>query len=115
MLSQTLAQYAHDRLKLSQQERIRFRLAPQISLEVLLILAAARGSVPLTHLFDQISAAEKSIRSHIRTLMASGLVVEAPHPIDGRAKLLALTARGAEDLAAHLLDIHSGQEDAVRA
>jgi len=115
MFSQSLAQYAHDRLKLSRRERIRFRLAPQISLEILLILAAERGSVPLTTLFNQIAAAEKSVRSHVRALMASGLVDEQPHPVDGRAKLLALTQRGIDDLAAHLTECNSGQNGAIQA
>jgi len=115
MLSQSLAQYAHDRLKLSQRERIRFRLAPQISLEILLILAAEHGSAPLTTLFAQIAAAEKSVRSHVRALMASGLVDEQPHPVDGRAKLLALTPRGIDDLTAHVTELHFGRPDSLQA
>jgi DNA-binding MarR family transcriptional regulator len=102
MVPQALAHYARVRLALTQRERIRFRLSPQISLEILLILAAEQGSAPLTGLFEQIAAAEKSIRSHIRALMASGLVDDAPHATDGRAKLLRLTPRGIEDLAAYV-------------
>jgi DNA-binding MarR family transcriptional regulator len=104
MLSQALVHYARDRLNLSQRERIRFRLAPQISLEILLILAAERGSTPLTRLFDQIAAAEKSIRSHVRVLMASGLLEEEKSRSDRRAKLLRLTPRGVDDLLSHLAE-----------
>jgi DNA-binding MarR family transcriptional regulator len=69
----------------------------------------------LTTLFEQIAAAEKSVRAHVRTLKASGLVDEQPHPVDGRAKLLALTPRGIDDLATHLIELHSGREDAIQA
>lgn len=102
MNHQNLALYARDRLELSRKERIRFRLAPQISLEILLILAAERGSAPLTELFTRIAAAEKSVRSHVRALMASGLIDEATDSSDRRAKLLRLTPLGLNDLSAHL-------------
>lgn len=101
MVPQALATYARDRLALSRDERIRFRLAPQISLEILLILAADHGSAPLTQLFDGISAAEKSIRSHVRVLMASGLIMEGKDSSDRRAKRLRLTARGVADLSTY--------------
>jgi DNA-binding MarR family transcriptional regulator len=108
MISQALADYARNRLTLSQRERIRFRLSPQISLEILLILAAEGGSIPLTRLFGQIAAAEKSVRSHVRALMSSGLVDEAPDDGDRRAKLLRLTIRGVDDLSTYALE-HSAQ------
>jgi DNA-binding MarR family transcriptional regulator len=102
MFSQDLARQAGDRLALSQRERIRFRLAPQITLEILLILASERGSISLGTLVQQIAAAEKSIRSHVRSLMASGLVEEQKLADDKRAKLLRLTPRGIDELTAYL-------------
>lgn len=113
---QNLAAYARDRLELSRRERIRFRLSPQISLEILLILAAERGSAPLTTLFDRIAAAEKSVRSHVRALIASGLIEDAPDPGDRRAKLLRLTPRGLNDLAAHIQEVSQFERaGAIRA
>jgi DNA-binding MarR family transcriptional regulator len=102
MFSQDLTSQAADRLALSQRERIRFRLAPQITLEILLILANERGAISLGALFEQIAAAEKSIRTHVRTLMASGFVEEQKLADDKRAKLLRLTPRGVDELTAYL-------------
>jgi DNA-binding MarR family transcriptional regulator len=102
MFSQDLARQAGDRLALSHRERIRFRLAPQITLEILLILASERGSISLGALVEQIAAAEKSIRSHVRSLMASGLVEEQKLADDKRAKILRLTPRGIDELTAYL-------------
>jgi DNA-binding MarR family transcriptional regulator len=111
MHSQTLADHARRRLEISQRERIRFRVAPQIALEVLLILAAEGGSTPLTSLFDRISAAEKSVRSHVRTLMALGLVHEERHSGDKRAKMLRLTPRGLQDLHSYAQECRDGGEN----
>lgn len=102
MFPQELARIAHDRLALSRRERVRFRIAPQITLEILLILASGNGSASLTSLFEQIAAAERSVRSHIRALMASGLVEENKQSRDTRAKMLRLTPRGVDDLTAYL-------------
>lgn len=102
MFSQDLTRRAANRLALSQRERIRFRLAPQITLEILLILATEHGSISLGTLVEQIAAAEKSIRTHVRTLMASGFVEERKLADDKRAKLMQLTPRGVDELTAYL-------------
>ena len=83
-------------------ERTRFRLAPQISLEILLLLGAGRGAVPLTRIYEDIAAAEKSVRSHVRALTAAGLVAEEQASGDKRTKRLRLTHRGQADLAAYV-------------
>lgn len=79
-------------------ERARFRLSPQISLEILLILGAQDGCAPLADIYERIAAAEKSVRAHLRTLMASGLVEEETGE-DKRTKRLVLTPRGRADLS----------------
>jgi DNA-binding MarR family transcriptional regulator len=112
MFSQDLTRQAADRLALAQRERIRFRLAPQITLEILLILATERGSISLGTLVEQIAAAEKSIRTHVRALMASGFVEEQKLADDKRAKLLRLTPRGVDELTAHFHE-HAPVPDAM--
>jgi DNA-binding MarR family transcriptional regulator len=116
MSFQILADHARSRLEIARRERVRFRLAPQIALEILLILAAEGGSSPLTSLFDRIAAAEKSVRSHVRTLTALGLVHEERDAADKRAKTLRLTPRGLQDLLSYAQECCAvGLESANRA
>lgn len=110
MYFQSLAAHARSRLEMARRERVRFRLAPQIALEILLILAAEGGAASLNSLFDRIAAAEKSIRSHVRTLTALGLVHEERDTADKRAKMLRLTPRGLEDLHAYAQECSVGHD-----
>lgn len=104
MFHQDISAFARARLDLARMERLRFRLAPQISLEILLILGAARHAVPLLEIHERIAAADKSIRIHLRALMQSGLVAEEEVSGDRRTKRLRLTERGQADLAAYVDD-----------
>jgi DNA-binding MarR family transcriptional regulator len=102
MISKNVSDFARYRLDLCSRERRRFRLPPQISLEILLLLAEQDGAAALNRIYEQIPAAEKSVRSHIRALIASRLVEEGEPGADRRAKSLRLTSRGAADLATYV-------------
>jgi predicted transcriptional regulator len=86
-------------LKLCRMERQRFKVSPQIPLEVFLLLGAHHGALALSEIYEQIPATEKAIRLHLHSLVSSGLIIEQQARDDKRSKEVALTERGFEMLS----------------
>ena len=98
------AHFAKRRLKLSRMERRFFKVAPQIPLEVFLLLGANHGAMALSAIYEEIPATEKAIRLHLLKLVSSDLIVEQPGPDDKRAKEIALTERGFDMLSSYMAE-----------
>ena len=60
--------FAMRRLKLCRMERQRFKVSPQIPLEIFLLLGSNHGASPLSEIYEQIPATEKAIRLCICTI-----------------------------------------------
>jgi DNA-binding MarR family transcriptional regulator len=67
--------------------------------KVLEVLEGA-GSIRQTALAQELGFAPRSVTQAVESLASDGLVERKPDPDDGRAKLVALTDKGAEALAA---------------
>jgi predicted transcriptional regulator len=85
-------------------ERQRFKVSPQIPLEIFLLLGANAGGLPLSEIYEQIPATEKAIRLHLHNLVSSGLIIEQTARDDKRSKEIALTQRGFEALSDYVAD-----------
>ncbi|MEN9708352.1 MAG: hypothetical protein RIQ68_760 [Pseudomonadota bacterium] len=101
---QDYAHFAMRRLKLCRVERQRFKVSPQIPLEVFLLLGAHHGALPLSEIYEQIPATEKAIRLHLHALVSSGLIAEQAGRDDKRSKEVALTERGFEMLSNYVAE-----------
>ena len=101
---QDYAHFAMRRLKLCRMERRRFKVSPQIPLEVFLLLGANHGALPLSDIYEQIPATEKAIRLHLHSLVSSGLIAEQQGRDDKRSKEVALTERGFEMLSEYVAE-----------
>jgi DNA-binding MarR family transcriptional regulator len=86
------------RLTLSKIESQHFKLAPQIPLEILLILSANRGSLRLSDLYKNVRATPAAVRLHLNSLKSSELVGEGVDPVDRRARRVFLTQKGQTDI-----------------
>lgn len=63
--------------------------------ELLRLLAFTRtGALPITKASDRLQVHVTSVTHAIRRLEATGLVVRAPHPTDGRTTLVTITELG---------------------
>lgn len=96
--------FAMRRLKLCRMERQRFKVSPQIPLEIFLLLGAHDGMLALNEIYEQIPATEKAIRLHLHNLVSSGLIVEQTGRDDKRSKEIALTQRGFDALSNYVSD-----------
>jgi predicted transcriptional regulator len=96
---QDYTQFAMRRLKLCRMERQRFKVSPQIPLEIFLLLGANHGAMALSAIYEEIPATEKAIRLHLLNLVSSGLITEKPGHDDKRSKEIALTKRGFDMLS----------------
>ena len=101
---QDYTHFAIRRLKLCRMERQRFKVSPQIPLEVFLLLGAHHGALPLSSIYEEIPATEKAIRLHLHALVSSGLIVEEQGRDDKRSKAVALTERGFEALSSYVAE-----------
>jgi DNA-binding MarR family transcriptional regulator len=59
-----------------------------------------KGSLRQTSLAQELGLAQRSVTQAVESLARDGLVERMPDPVDGRAKLVALTDEGAAALAA---------------
>jgi DNA-binding MarR family transcriptional regulator len=82
------------RLTLSHIESKHFKVAPQIPLEVLLVLSANQGSLRLSELYRRVRATQAAVRLHLRSLEMLELVDEGIDPLDRRARRIFLTPKG---------------------
>ena len=98
------AHFAMRRLKLCRMERQRFKVSPQIPLEIFLLLGANHGALALSEIYEQIPATEKAIRLHLHSLVSSGLIAEQQARDDKRSKEVALTKRGFEMLFSYIAE-----------
>ena len=98
------AHFAKRRLKLSRMERRFFKVAPQIPLEVFLLLGANHGAMALSAIYEEIPATEKAIRLHLLNLVSSGLITEQPGHDDKRSNEIALTKRGFDMLSTYVAE-----------
>ena len=96
--------FAKRRLKLCRMERQRFKVSPQIPLEIFLLLGANHGALPLSEIYEEIPATEKAIRLHLHSLLSSGLIVEQSCRDDKRSKEIALTQRGFDMLSEYVTE-----------
>lgn len=96
--------FAMRRLKLCRMERQRFKVSPQIPLEIFLLLGSNHGALPLSEIYEQIPATEKAIRLHLHNLVSSGFIIEQTARDDKRSKEIALTQRGFEELSEYIKD-----------
>lgn len=78
--------FAKRRLRLCRSERQRFKVSPQIPLEIFLLLGSNGGILPLSTIYEQIPATEKAIRLHLHSLVSSGFILELTAPDDKRSK-----------------------------
>ena len=101
---QDYADFAIRRLKLCRMERQRFKVSPQIPLEIFLMLGANHGALPLSSIYEEIPATEKAIRLHLHSLVSSGLITENAGRDDKRSKEIALTARGFDMLSKYVAE-----------
>jgi DNA-binding MarR family transcriptional regulator len=92
--SVTIDNLARARLNLSLVESRHFKVAPQIPLEVLLVLSANQGSARLSELYERVRATQSAVRLHLRSLALSDLVEEGVEPADRRARRILLTPKG---------------------
>ncbi len=99
-----LITFANRRLRLCRTERQRFKVSPQIPLEIFLLLGAQGGSIPLSHIYEQIPATEKAIRLHMHSLLSSGSIIEQTSADDKRSKEIVFTQRGIEEFSKYVID-----------
>ncbi len=99
-----LINFANRRLRLCRSERKRFKISPQIPLEIFLLLGAQGGSIPLSQIYEQIPATEKAIRLHLHGLLSNGSIVEQTSTEDKRSKEIVFTQRGIEEFSAYVYD-----------
>ena len=97
--SESLSERCKARLELARREQSLFKLAPQIRLEILLAIATDDGKLTMTDLRRMISATEVAIRSHLKDLEASRLIITKRSTTDFRVKLLALSDEGQQLLS----------------
>ncbi len=101
---QDYTHFAIRRLKLCRMERQRFKVSPQIPLEIFLLLGANHGALALSSIYEGIPATEKAIRLHLLNLVSSGLITEQPWQDDKRSKEIALTKSGLEMLSNYVAE-----------
>ena len=63
---------------------------------LVLLVFSSRGSLPLGKMGERLQVHPTSVTSIVRRLEARGLIVRAPHPVDGRAVLAEITPAGRE-------------------
>lgn len=99
-----LIDFANRRLKLCRMERQRFKVSPQIPLEIFLLIGRNGGSLALSTIYEQIPATEKAIRLHLHSLVSSGSIIEQTATDDKRSKEIIFTPKGVEEFAAYVVD-----------
>lgn len=97
----SLNDFVSCRLMLSHIEIRHFKVAPQIPLEILLVLSVSEGSSGLSELYKSVRATPAAIRLHLRSLAMSGLVEEGVDPLDRRARRIFLTPKGFADVRSY--------------
>ena len=90
--------YAQRRLWISRIEGKLFKLSPQISLEIILVITANGGDISLEKIYNSINATNAAIRMHINSLKVAKIIVTNASNLDKRARWVSLTPEGIEKL-----------------
>ncbi len=90
--------YAQRRLWISRMEADLLKLAPQIPLEIILVITASNGVISLDKLYDSINATDAAIRIHLKSLRDLNFIALQPSKLDKRARSASLTPEGLKKL-----------------
>ncbi len=74
-----------------------FRVPPQITLEIIVLLVMHEGRCELSRIYNHIRATEPTIRKHLRLLHQQDVLIEYVANIDKRARMIVLSQKG-EDI-----------------
>ena len=91
--------YAQRRLWISRIEAELFKLSPQISLEIILVITANGGDISLEQIYNSINATNAAIRIHVNALKDAKIIVINASNLDKRARWVSLTPEGIEKLS----------------
>ena len=99
----SLEDWASARLAITDIEYGLFRVPPQITLEILLIILINGGSCDLSAIYQHVRATHPAIRQHLRLLQNQNLVITDRSSEDRRARTLTLAPK-ARDMCREYLE-----------
>jgi DNA-binding MarR family transcriptional regulator len=93
-----IAMLATRRRKIMELEQSIFKSRTHTSIEILIFLAENRFSAKLAAIYEKTQATDASVRQHLRALEQLNFVRQMNDEDDGRAKSIAMTTYGREQL-----------------